>query len=159
MTNRKLQAGGLIQNDHLAMIGVMDIPSRPGVGGRIFSALSDQGINVEFIVHLIDLEKKDHIVLCVDRDDLSEALTTVEGVREEVGGKAVTSDPEVASVSLFGLDFREQRGIASRMFEALGDCNINIRAISTSLSTITCVIEAQRLDEAVRALREAFTLP
>ena len=159
MTNGKLQAGGLIQNDHLAMIGMMDIPSHPGVGGRLFSALSDQGINIEFIVHLIDLEEEDHIVLCVDRDDLSEALTVAEGVREEIGGKAVTSDPEVASVSLFGLDFREQRGIASQMCKTLGDCNINIRAISTSLSTITCVIEAQRLDDAVHALREAFTLP
>ena len=159
MTNGKLQAGGLIRNDHLAMIGVMDIPSRPGVGGRLFSALSDQGINVEFIVHLIDLEEKDHIVLCVDRDDLSETLAVVERVREEVGGKAVTSDPEVASVNLFGLDFREQRGVASRMCKTLGDCNINIRAISTSLSTITCVIEAHRLDDAVSALREAFTLP
>jgi aspartate kinase len=159
MTNHRLPAGGLIQNDHLAMIGIMDIPSRPGVGGKLFSALSDQGINVEFIVHLIDLEERDHIVLCVDRDDLSEALPVVERVREEVGGKAVTSDPEVASVSLFGLDFREQRGVASRMCKTLGDRNINIRALSTSLSTITCVIEAQRLDEAVQALRDAFTLP
>ena len=159
MTNGKTQAGGLIQRDHLAMIGIMDIPSRPGVGSRLFSALSDQGVNVELVVHLIDLEEKDHIVLGVDRDDLSEALTVVERVREEVGGKAVTSDPEVASVSLFGFDFREQRGVASRMFEALGDYNINIRAISTSLSTITCVIEAQHLDEAVHALREAFALP
>jgi len=159
MTNGKLQAGGLIQNDHLAMIGIMDIPSHPGVGGGLFSALSDDGINVELIVHLIDLEKEDHIVLCVDRDDLSEALTVVEGVREEIGGKAVTSDPEVASVSLFGLDFREHHGVASLMCKTLGDCNINIRAISTSLSTITCVIEAQRLDDAVSALRDAFTLP
>ena len=159
MTNGRLQAGGLIQNDHLAMIGMMDIPSHPGVGGRLFSALSDQGINIEFIVHLIDLEEEDHIVLCVDRDDLSEALTVVEGVREEVGGKAVTSNPEVAAVSLFGLDFREHRGIASQMCKTLGDCSINIRAISTSLSTITCVIEAQRLDEAICALRDAFTLP
>jgi len=159
MTNGKLQAGGLIQNDHLAMIGIMDIPSHPGVGDKLFSALSDQGINVELIVHLIDLGEKDQIILCVDRDDLSEALTVAERIQEEVGGKAVTSDPEVASVSLFGYDFREQRGVASRMCKMLGDCNINIRAISTSLSTITCVIEAQRLDEAVRALREAFTLP
>jgi aspartate kinase len=159
VTNGKLQAGGLIQNDHLAMIGLMDIPSRPGVGGMLFSALNDQGINVELIVHLIDLEERDHIVLCVDRDDLSQALAVTERIREEVGGKAVTSDPEVASVNLFGLDFREQRGVASRMCEALGDCNINIRAISTSLSTITCVIGAQHLDEAVRALRQAFALP
>ncbi len=159
MTNGKLQAGGLIQRDHLAMIGIMDIPSRPGIGGKLFSALSDQGINVELVVHLIDLEEKDHIVLGVDRDDLNQALAVTERIREEVGGKAVTSDPEVASVSLFGFDFREQRGVASRMCKALGDCNINIRAISTSLSTITCVIEAHRLDEAVHALRDAFTLP
>ena len=159
MTNNKLQAGGLIQHDHMAMISVMDIPSRPGVGGQLFSALSDQGINVEFIVHLIDLEKEDHIVMCVDQDDMSETLAVTERVREEVGGKAVICDPEVASVSLFGLDFREQRGVASRMCKTLGDCNINIRAISTSLSTITCVIGAQRLDEAIQALRKAFALP
>ena len=159
MTHDKLQAGGLIRNDHLAVIGIMDIPSRPGVGGRLFSALGDLRINVELIVHLIDLEERDHIILCVDRDDLGEALAVTERIREEVGGKAVTSDPEVASVSLFGLDFREQRGVARRMFEALGDCSINIRAISTSLSTITCVIGAQHLDDAIHALREAFTLP
>jgi len=129
------------------------------VGSRFLSALSDQGINVELIVHVIDLGEMDHIVLCVDRDDINQALTIAERVREEVGGKAVTSDPGVALVSLFGLDFREQRGVASQMFKALGDCNINIRTISTSLSTISCLIEAQRLDGAVRALREAFTLP
>jgi len=159
VTNSKVQAGGLIQNDHLAMIGIMDIPSHPGVGGMLFSELSEQGINVELIVHLIDLEERDHIVLCVSRDDLNQAVAVAERIREQVGGKAVTSDPEVASVSLFGLDFREQRGVASLMCKTLGDCNINIRAISTSLSTITCVIEAQRLDDAVHALREAFALP
>ncbi len=159
MSNGKLQASGLIQNDHLAMIGIMDIPSHPGVGGVFFSELSEQRINVELIVHLVDLEEKDHIVLCVNRDDLSRASAVAERIREQVGGKAVASDPEVASVSLFGLDFREHRGVASLMCKTLGDCNINIRAISTSLSTITCVIEAQRLDEAIHALREAFTLP
>jgi aspartate kinase len=129
------------------------------VGGRLFSALSDQGINIELIVHLIDLEEKDHIVLCVNRDDLSQTLAVIEHIREDLGVQAVTSDPDVALVRLFGFDLREQRGIASRMFEALGDCNINIHAICTSLSIISCVIEAQRLDEAIHALREAFTLP
>lgn len=158
MTDSKIQAGGLVQRDHLAMIGIMDIPSRPGVGGTLFSALSDEGINVELIVHLIDLEQKDHIALCVDRDDLSQALTVVERIGEDLGARAVTSDPEVALVSLFGLDFRQQRGVASHMFKALGEHHINIRAISTSLSTISCLIDAQRLDEAVQALRDAFTL-
>ena len=158
MARGKLEAGGLIHRNHLAMVGVMDIPSQPGVGWSIFSALSDQGINVELIVHLIDLEERDHIVVCVDRGNLSQTLKVIGGMREELGARAITSIPEVASVSLFGLDFREQRGVASRMCKALGDRNINIRAISTSLSTITCVIEAQYLDDAIDALRETFAL-
>ena len=158
MTGSRIQAGGLIHNDHVAMIGMMDIPSQPGVAGRLFSALSDQGVNVELIVHLIGLEERDHIVLCVDREDLSQALTVAERIREEVGGKAITSDPEVALVSLFGPDFREQRGVASQVCQALGDRSINIRGISTSLSTITCVVDAARLDEAIGALRDAFSL-
>ena len=155
----KVQAGGLIQNNHLAAIGITDIPSRQSVSTRLLAALSGQGVNVELIVHLIDLEERDHILVCVDRDDMTEALAVAERVREEVGGNTITSDPEVALVSLFGLDFREQRGVASHMCQALYDHNIKIRAISTSLSTISCVINAQWTDEAVRALREAFTLP
>jgi aspartokinase len=159
MSRGKLQVGGLIHRNQLAMVGVMDIPSRPGVGGSIFSALSDRGINVALIVHLIDLEERDHIVVCVDREHLSETLKVIDGMRVELGAGAITSIPEVASVSLFDLDFREERGVASKMCKALGDRDINIRAISTSLSTITCVIEAQHLDSAVAALRETFALP
>jgi aspartate kinase len=155
----KLQAGGLIQNNHLAAIGITDIPSRQGVSNRLLSELSEQGINVELIVHLIDLEERDHILVCVDRDDLEGALKVAERIREEVGGNAITSDADVALVSLFGLDFRDQRGIASHMCQALYNRDIKIRAISTSLSTISCLIETQSLDKAVLALRDAFTLP
>jgi aspartokinase len=141
------------------MVGIMDIPSRPGVGGSIFSALSEQGINVELIVHLIDLEERDHIVVCVDRENLADTLKVIDDMQKDLGARATTSIPEVASVSLFGLDFREERGIASQMCKTLGDRDINIRAISTSLSTITCVIEAQYLESAIAALRETFELP
>jgi aspartate kinase len=159
VTSDRIEIGGLIQRNHLAMIGIMDVPSRPGVGGKVLSVLGKQAINLELIVHLIDLEDRDHIVACVDRDDLNRALEVVEQIKSELGAKAITSEAEVAAVSIFGLDFREQHGIASQMCKTLGDCSINIRAISTSLSTITCVIEAQRLDDAVEALRETFRLP
>jgi len=159
MTDGKPRAGGLIQKDHLAMIGIMDVPSKPGVSGRLFSALAKQGITVELIVNLIDLEERDHIVLCVERDDLNRALAVAEQIRTQVGGKGITSDPNVALISLFSLDLRESLDVASHMFRTLGDCDINIRGISTSLSTVTCAIDARHLDRAVQALRDTFTLP
>ena len=36
---------------------------------------------------------------------------------------------------------------------------INILVISTSISTLSCVIDADGLDEAVAAMRETFDLP
>jgi aspartate kinase len=158
MTEEKIQASGLIRNDHVAEIGLMDIPSSKHVGSKLFSALTDAGINLKLVVHLIDREEKVHIVLCVDRDDLSRAMAVVERIRGEVGGKAITTDPEMALVSLFNLDFREQHGVVGQIFEALDSRNVNVRGISTSLSTISCLIKARDLDEAVQALREAFLL-
>jgi len=159
MSSDKPQAGGLIHKDHLAMIGIMDIPSRPGVSGKLFSAMDEQGIVVELIANLVGLGERDHIVLCVNRDDLTRALAVAECIRQEVEGEAITSDADVALVSIFSIDFRESLSVASHMFKTLGDCDINILGISTSLSTITCVIEAQHLEKALQALRDAFTLP
>ena len=69
------------------------------------------------------------------------------------------SYPEVAIVSIFGPDFRERPGIAGTMFDALAAEDVNIMAISTSISTVSCVIESKALETALDALRETFDLP
>ena len=158
MAQGKIQASGLIQNDHVAEIGLMDIPTHRCVGSKLFSALTEGGINLVLVVHLVDREETDHILLCVERSDMDQALDIVQHVCDEVGGKSITSDPEVAVISLFNLDFRERHGVVNQVFQALGEHNIEVRGISTSLSTVSCIVRAQHLDEAVHVLREAFML-
>ncbi|TMC43854.1 MAG: ACT domain-containing protein, partial [Chloroflexi bacterium] len=53
---------------------------------------------------------------------------------------------------------RGQPGVAATMFKALSDRRINIEMISTSEVRITCIIQAERVKEAVAALHEAFKL-
>jgi aspartate kinase len=156
---KKVKIGGVIRNSNLAKVGVMGIPDRPGVAGAILSALGHEGINVEFIVQCIDLNDYDHVVFCVARDDLEVALSILEGVKPRVGAKEVIHDPEVGIVSIFGPDFRERPGIAGAMFNALGLAGINILAISTSISTVSCVINSKRLSEAVRVIEQTFDMP
>ena len=103
--------------------------------------------------------ERDHIVLCVGQDDLAGAMAVAERIRQEVEGEAIISHADVALVSVFSIDFRESLTVASHMFKTLGDCDINILGISSSLSTITCVIAGQHLAQALSALRQAFTLP
>ncbi|MFB0546725.1 MAG: ACT domain-containing protein, partial [Anaerolineae bacterium] len=59
----------------------------------------------------------------------------------------------------FGPHFGERPGIAGVMFSALASVGINILAISTSISSLSCVINVSDMDEAVWALGEAFELP
>jgi aspartate kinase len=48
--------------------------------------------------------------------------------------------------------------VAAKVFEVLGRERINIEMISTSPIKISCVIGADRVPDAVRALHDAFDL-
>ena len=114
---------------------------------------------VQFVVQVIDHQDHDQIVLCIDRGDLPRCLHVLEGLRGNLQPAAVVSRPEVASIAVFGPDFRERPGIAGQMFRALAARGINILAISTSISTVNCIIDSASLKEAHAALCEQFDVP
>ena len=65
-------------------------------------------------------------------------------------------DREVGIVSIFGPHFGDRPGIAGTMFSALASAGINILAISTSISSLSCVLDAGDMDDAIRVLKESF---
>lgn len=155
----KIKVGGVIQNDQIAGISVWAMKDRPGIAAAVLEALGQNGVNVQFVVQVIDHQDHDQMVLCVDRADLQGCLTTIEALRPELQPAAVGSWPEVASIAIFGPDFRERPGIAGRMFRALAERHINILAISSSISTVNCIIELARLKDAYAAICEHFDVP
>ena len=159
MDNKRVEAGGLIYKDHIGMVGLIGTPTHPGTGGRYFSELADAGIHVELIVTLHDGKKFDHILVCVDRDDLTKTITITQKIQEELNSQSVIQDDQVALVCVSSLDFDESQVIAGHMFKTLGDNGINIQGISTSVSSVTCMINSDDLEQALSALRQAFILP
>jgi aspartate kinase len=155
----KIRIGGIMQNAHLSLLNVTAVPDRPGTAAAILGELGKHGINVQFIVQCIDQNNQDQVALCVDRDDYEAALDTVNRVAPEVEAGKVVVYPEAAIVSIFGPDFRERPGIAGTMFDALAAKGINIMAISTSISTVSCVIDSDDLEAGLNALRQTFDLP
>ena len=155
----KIRIGGIMQNAHLALLSVTAVPDRPGVSAAVLSGLGERKVNVQFIVQCIDQSQRDQVALCVDRDDIDTALEIVNQIAPEIEAGKVISQPEAAIVSIFGPDFRERPGIAGAMFKALADNGINILAISTSISTVSCVIASDDLENGLNALRATFDLP
>ena len=137
----------------------MGVPDRPGTAAALLAVFGETGINVQLIVQCIDQHNQDHIVLCVDRSDLEVSLRLACEVQAELCATTISFDPKVATLGIYGPDFRERPGIAGAMFAALAARNINIQAISTSLSTVMVVIDGDHLEDGVAAILEMFELP
>jgi aspartate kinase len=94
----------------------------------------------------------------VSRDDLKKAVQVLEKVSAKIDAKGVTSDANIAKVSVVGVGMKSHKGVASTMFSTLAEEKINIEMISTSEIRISCVVDAGDADRAARSLHAAFGL-
>ena len=75
---------------------------------------------------------------------------------DSVGALELSARTDVAKVSIVGAGMESHAGVASKMFEALYDKQINIRMISTSEIKISVLIDAEYCNKAVQAVHDAF---
>jgi len=150
---------GVAYSSDEAKITVQGVADRPGVSATIFGALAEANINVDMIVQNIapDGETTD-LTFTVPRADLPRALSVIEGLKGDLGYRAVRTDNNVVKVSVIGVGMRSHAGIASRMFAALAEKGINIQVISTSEIKISVLIAAEYTELALRALHAAYQL-
>jgi aspartokinase len=155
----KIKVGGIMAASGLATVSILSLPDRPDVPGMILHAMGGRNINIEFVVHNVDIEGNGNMTFCIDQKNLETALAVLEGVKPLIEARGISYHPNVATVSVFGPHFRERPMISGLMFNALGTAGINVMAISTSISSCSCVIEADQIEDAMRALHETFEAP
>jgi aspartate kinase len=123
----------------------------------VFGALADANVNVDMIIQNepVSDDHRADLSFTVGREDLKLALDTIGAL--EVGD-GISTDDAIGKVSIVGAGMRSHPGVAAKVFQVLGENEINIEMISTSPIKISCVISADRVPDAVRALHEAFEL-
>ena len=149
---------GVTCNKSEAKVTICSVPDKPGIAGKIFGEISRQGINVDTIVQNVPHDKLSDISFTVPKADLNRALKTTTAIGEKIGAGEVFEDRNIARVSLVGSGMRSHSGIAAKMFKTLADHSINIEMISTSEISVSCIIQQDLADKAVKALHKAFKL-
>jgi len=144
-------------SDGEARVTLTGVRDEPGVAGRIFTALAVANVNVDVIIQNepVGGDELADLSFTVDRSDLTTAAETVAGLEVSSG---VRTDERIGKVSIVGAGMRSHPGVAAKVFEVLGGEGINIEMISTSPIKISCVISADRVPDAVKALHQAFDL-
>jgi aspartate kinase len=143
-----------------ARVTLLGVPDHPGIAGRIFGALADTNVNVDMIIQNEPVSEgaEADMSFTVPRTDLRAARTALEPLIGELGIGAMVDDPQMGKVSVVGAGMKTHPGVAAKVFATLGGEGINIEMISTSPIKISCVVSADVVDRAVRALHHAFEL-
>jgi aspartate kinase len=143
-----------------ARITLLGVPDRPGAAAAIFRALADANCNVDTIIQNEPLEdgRDAEVSFTVSSEDLRAAEGALEPVTAELGIAQIDTDREIGKVSIVGAGMRSHPGVAAQVFETLAEKDINIEMISTSPIKISCVIRAEDVPDAVRALHDVFRL-
>jgi aspartate kinase len=142
-----------------ARITLTGVPDAPGAAARIFGALAQANVNVDMIVQNepVAAGGQAEISFTVPRDDLRVARSAIEPLSGEAFEQLSTYE-DMGKVSIIGAGMRSHPGVAAKVFSVLAEEGVNIDMISTSPIKISCVIDLDRVPQAVQALHSAFEL-
>ena len=142
---------GVAKDTDVAVITILNVPDEPGMSFRIFGLLAQKNINVDIILQSTGRDgKKDISFTCAE----GEAELAMRVLKESAHFNDVSVDTTCAKVSIVGAGMQSHSGVASKMFEALSNNNINIKMISTSEIKISCIIDRADADKAVGAIHD-----
>lgn len=149
---------GIAHDRNCARFCLFDVPDQPGVAKSLFKTLAENGINVDMVIQSAMRNNHNDIAFTIESNDLSKALPVMEQLVQQLGASGMSHGDEVAKVSIIGAGMQSNPGVAAAMFEALADENINIHMISTSEIRVSCIIDEEMIETAVRVLHKKFEL-
>ena len=152
----KMLIRGVAADKNVSRISIVGLSDNPGTAFKVFNALGKAKINVDIILQSVGRDGTKDITFTVSKDQCKDAIAAVEKLEDSLKYSKVVHDESVAKVSIVGTGMETHPGVASKMFEALYDANINIQMISTSEIKISVLIDANEADRAVVAVHDAF---
>lgn len=141
-----------------ARLTLIGVPDKAGIGAIIFRALAESKIHVDMIVYNKVNASEASVSFMIWKKDIPEAERAAKQVAQQIRAKAIKIDDDMARISIIGRGLHNPSGIVAEMFGVFGDENINIQAITTSETRVSCLVKAEETERAVKLLIQKFSL-
>ena len=149
---------GVMYDKDQSKITIVGVPDKPGIAAQIFNSLAEAAISVDMIIQNVSADGYTDISFTLATSNLREAMPIMQAKGKEIEAQDVTSDSEISKISVVGAGMRSHAGVAARIFNVLSKEGINMMMISTSEIRVSCIIDKQKTEQAVRALHDEFKL-
>lgn len=150
-------SGATIQRD-MAKIGLVGVDNVPGNAANVFAHLAKAKVVVHDIVQTEVSSEKANLSFMINISDLTAAKEAIEQIKGEINCQSVFVREDIAEVSVVGVGMRSHYGVAEKMFEALAEAKVNIDSITTSEIRISCTVDEDQAEKALKAICGAFEL-
>ncbi len=124
-----------------------------GLLNQLLEAMGDNNINIWFVAQVRTRDDIVNITLCVDPSAVEDAAAVINDLSPGTELNAFLSG---TILSVF--PYRENAETAFRFFKALDGVDVPVLAVSTSLSSLSCLVPHNQAQLAQDALEEAFGL-
>ncbi len=147
---------GVARDNDVARISVVGLADQPGVAFKLFSLLSSKKVNVDIILQSIGRGNTKDISFTVSRSHKQVAVEAIDEAKEALRYEELICEENISKLSIVGAGMATNAGVASRMFEALSEADVNIQMISTSEIKISVLINIDDSERALNAVHNAF---
>ena len=147
---------GVAKDTNIARLALVGLSDKPGTAFRIFSLLAKNKINVDIILQSIGRNDTKDISFTVAKSDLAAAEEVLEKYKTSIGFDSVQVSDQIAKISIVGAGMINNPGVASDMFGALYNADININMISTSEIKVSVLVDIKDADRAVQVVHDKF---
>lgn len=151
-----MEISGIAKDDNISRISVMGLDNKIGKTYKVFDLLAEHKINVDTIVQSFGESINKNLSFTIKSTDLQKTLEVLESHKEYLTAKEIIHFDHLSKVSIVGIGMTNRTGIASKMFEALYEQNINMHLISTSEIKVTVLVNQDEADSAVKAIHDKF---
>ncbi|MDA1007785.1 MAG: aspartate kinase [Planctomycetota bacterium] len=148
---------GCALKSDLGRITLRKLPIEHGVQATLFDRLASGGVIVDDIIQS-EFGENASVAFTVEHQDLGLVKTLMQQVIDQLGQGEVSIDVGLAKVSAVGVGMRSHAGVAARMFRSLSDVGIRIHNINTSEIKISCIVDRDEAQRALRTIHDAFGL-
>jgi len=150
-------SGATIQRD-MAKIGLVGVDNVPGNAAKVFAHLAKAKVVIHDIVQTELSPEKANLSFMINISDLIAAKEALEQIKNDINCQNVFIREDIAEVSVVGVGMRSHYGVAEKMFEALAEAKVNIDSITTSEIRISCSVNEDQAEMALKAICGAFEL-
>jgi aspartate kinase len=155
-TMEEAEVVGVTSDRKIAKVTLLNVPDRPGVAAQIFEDVAAKEINIRLIIQSAAADHRAGITFIIEQEMAAEAEQLLAEWKKKGLAKDGQVDTGVATIAIIGSRLSTTPGLAGRMFAALARQNINVDCISSSEMTVSCVVAADQIAEAVRAVHDEF---